>query len=502
MALREPARIEERIARSVVYLVGSRLIIQVFATLSGILVARWLSPADYGVIALAGAATIAISMLGELGVGAAIIQFPDLEAAELNAAFWATALLGALLYAAVWGAAPILAGYFSSPTLSPVLRVTGIGAFLSVVRVVPESLLRKRLHLDKVSIVDIVASGLNIPLVLGLAWAGAGVWALVAGAVFGALVQCVLFFLLAQWRPGLRVGSRRLRPLLGYSWAALGSRLAWSVYSQGDRLVLGRVAGDVTLGFYALASQLALLPVEKVAAVINQILVPALAESQADPEAMSRYFLRGVRIVAWSVFPLSFGLLAFAETAVPLVLTAKWSPIVPLLQVLCLYAATRSLALLFPPVLFAAYRADFLFLYNMVLLVALPAGFVVGAWWKGALGVAAAWAVLYPLVAIWMMNRALRLLGMPWQSFGRELWRPIASTAVMLGLALVAHRTVAGGGAVALIVAIVTGALAHGAAFVFFGGSAVADIRGLAGALRTRSSAGGPVLAAPDRTET
>jgi O-antigen/teichoic acid export membrane protein len=384
------SRIEERIARSVVYLITSRVVIQLFSIVSGVLIARWLSPQDYGVVALAGAATIVVSMLGELGVGAVVIQFRDLEAAELNAAFWATVFFSALLYSGLYMAAPLLAGYFSSPNLSPVLRVIGIGTFLGVVRVVPDNLLRKRLNLDKVSIVETVAAGLNIPLVLGLAWAGAGVWALATGAVFGSFVQCLLSFVFARWRPGLRVGSKRFRPLLGFSWAALGSKLSWSVYNQSDRVILGRLAGDATLGFYAMASQLALLPIEKIAAVVNQISAPVLAESQADRAAMGRYLLRTVRIVAWMVLPMSFGLMAFAAPAVPLLLTPKWNPIIPLLQLLCLYAATRSLAVLFPPVLMAAYRADILFRYNMVLLVVLPMAFGVGAWWKGAVGVAAA----------------------------------------------------------------------------------------------------------------
>lgn len=483
MAVSDSRRLEERVARSVVFLVTSRIVIQVFGTVSGLLVARWLSPEDYGVIALAGVATIVISMLGELGVGAAIIQFQDLEAAELNAAFWATVLLSALLYAAIYGSAPLLAWYFASPSLSPVLRVIGIGAFLSVVRVVPDSLLRKRLHLDKVSIADIAAAGLNIPLVLGLAWAGAGVWALAAGAVFGPFVQCLLSFLLARWRPGLRVGSTRFRRLLTFSWAALGSRSSWSIYNQSDRVILGRLAGDVTLGYYAMANQLALFPVEKVATIINQILSPVLAESQADLQAMGRHLLRGVRVVAWLVFPMCFGLMVFAGPTVPLVLTAKWSPIIPMVQILCLYAATRALALLFPPVLFAVYRADFLFLYNLVLLVVLPVGFGIGAWLNGALGVAAAWAILYPLVAVWMMNRALRLLGMTWSTLGRELWPPAASTVVMLALASITHRILLDQGPIGLILAILTGGLVHGAAFLLFGGSALDDVRRVLGSL-------------------
>jgi O-antigen/teichoic acid export membrane protein len=492
-------RIEERVARSVVYLTTSRVAIQVLASLSAILVARWLSPEDYGVMALAGTVTVVLGMLGELGVGVAIIQFQELEDEELNAAFWATLLLSALLYGVVYAAAPVIAGYFASPSLTPVLRVVGVAAVLTVIRIVPESLLRKRLHIDKVSIVEIVTAALNIPLVLALAWAGAGVWALATGAVSGALVQCCLSFALARWVPGVRVGSKRLGRLLTYSWAALGSRLTWSVYNQSDRIVLGRLAGDVTLGYYAMASQLALLPVEKVGSLVSQILAPVLAESQADPAAMTRWLLRGVRIVGWLVLPMCFGLLAIADTAVPLLLTPKWNAVVPMLQVLCLYAAFRSLALLFPPVLLAAYRADLLLLYNVVLVVVLPLGFGVGALLEGPLGVAVAWAILYPLVGVWMMNRALRLLAMAWRTLGWELWPPVVSIAVMMVVVAITRETIPLGGRVGLVLTILSGAVAHGVGFVLFGGSARGDFRQLFRSLRTPSPAGA-VLAA-DRSE-
>jgi teichuronic acid exporter len=483
------SRIEERVARSVVYVVGSRVVIQVFATLSTLLVARWLHPEDYGVLALAGTVTIVVGMLGELGVGAAVIQFRDLESSELNAAFWASVLFSTLLYAAIYVTAPFLSVYFSNPDLSLVLRVSGIAALLSVVRVVPEALLRKRLHLDKISLGEVLAAGVNIPLVLGLAWAGAGVWALVAGMMSAAIVQCILSFVYAGWSPGLHVGSKRFRRLLGYSWASLGSKLSWSVYNQSDRIVLGRVVGSSTLGFYAMATDLALVPVEKVASVVNQILAPVLAESQGDHEAMSRSLLRGVRLVAWAVFPLCFGLMAFADPAIPLVLTAKWSPIIPLLQVLCLYAAIRSLTLLFPPVLMATYRADLLFVYNIVLLVVLPAGFVVGAWLYGVLGVAWAWAILYPLVTLWMVKRVLDILEMRWISLARELGPPAASTVLMLGAALLADRAIPGPGIAGLSVAIAVGAVVHVLMFVFLGGDVLADVRRLGASFRASSTA-------------
>jgi O-antigen/teichoic acid export membrane protein len=499
--LSDSPQIAERVARSVVYVGISRVLMQILSTLSGLLLARWLSPEDYGVMALAAIAAGLIYLIAELGVGSAIIQFPDLQATELNAGFWVTLLLGGLLYTVMYLIAPYLAGYFSIPRISALLRVIGLGAVLSVLRIVPESLLRKRLHLDKVAIIEIVSAVVNVPLMLGLAWVGAGLWALAAGAVFGPFIQCLLSFSFARWWPGLRIESERFSLLLRYSWAAVGSKFAWAVYSESDRIVLGRLAGDVTLGFYTMANQVALLPVEKIAAVVNQISAPVLAECQADQEAMRRCFLREVRIIAWTVVPICFGIVVFADAAVPLLLTAKWTPIIPVLQLLSLFAALRSLILLFPPVLMAGYRADFLFRYNLLLVIVMPAAFGVGAWWKGGVGVALAWSLVYPLVAVWMANRGLQVLGMTWGALGRELRAPVASTIVMLAMAVVAHKGLSGQGTAGLIVAILIGAVVYGGAVLLFGGIVIGDVRLLFGILGVRSAAGPKPLPRPGRSE-
>jgi hypothetical protein len=123
--------------------------------------------------------------------------------------------------------------------------------------------------------------------------------------------------------------------------------------------------------------------------------------------------------------------------------------------------------------------------YNMVLLVMLPLAFVAGAWWRGAVGVAAVWATLYPLPALWVVNRVLRQLGIPWTALGRQLWTPAASTAATVISALVVHRLMPDG-LLGLFTAVLSGALVHGIVFVVFGGGARGDMRELVVSLRRR----------------
>jgi teichuronic acid exporter len=484
------AALLERVIRSVVYLLGSRIVLQGLSFVSTVLVARWLDPEDYGLMAIAGIFVAMINMLTELGVGAALIQFKDVSDAELNTAFWLTVAAAVLAYMVLYALAPWLSVFFAIPRLTVVLRITGLAAVLTVLRIVPESLLRKRLRLDRLSVAEVISTGATIPLTMGLAYGGAGVWALVAGSATAWLIQASCTFAFARWWPGRQVGSRRLRHLVRYSGAVLGSRLAWTAYSESDRAVLGRVAGDASLGFYAMAIKIALLPIEKVSVLVNQVAAPVFAEIQGDLGAMRACLLQSSRIVAWATLPVCVGTLLVAEDAIPLVLTEKWTPAVPVVQLLCLYAAIRSLAALFPPVLMASYRADFLLRYNLAMATVMPFGFGVGAWWAGALGVAAVWSIVYPLAAAVMVAVTLRHLHMPWRALWNELRRPLLATAVMAITAATTrqiHSDLGGEGPVRLALVVLIGVVVYGAAFRLLGGPVHQDVRIIFDAMRRRA---------------
>ena len=170
---------------------GRRQIISFMVTL---FVTRLLAPEDYGLIALASIWTFTVSMLAEMGLGAAIIQFRDLDERELNTCFWLMVSVAILGYILLFLSSPNIAEWFNSPKLASVLRVMGLTLPIIAIRVVPDSILRKRLLLDKISQAEIASVLITMPLVFVLALAGVGVWALVAGAIAMPLVQTVMTF--------------------------------------------------------------------------------------------------------------------------------------------------------------------------------------------------------------------------------------------------------------------------------------------------------------------
>jgi O-antigen/teichoic acid export membrane protein len=482
--------VKERIARSVFWLVWSRGVVQAVSFLSTLAVARMLSPADYGLMALAAIWTSTLALVTEFGLSAAVIQFPDLEEGELNFCFWMNIALASAGYAALWTAAPAIAAWFSTPKLSSVLRVVGWMLPLTALRLVPEGLMRKRLEIDKVSKAEVAGTLVTIPVVLWLAWRGVGVWALVAGTLVLPLVQMFAVFWLARWRPGLHFHSTRLRALLRFGLGSLGARVSWAAYDQLDIVVLGKVGAGVFLGFYSMAKTLVKLPVVKISVVVNQLALPVMAELQTDRGALRASFLRGLRFVACLTVPACVGAMLVADDLVPVVLGMKWQPMVPLLRVLAIFGLVHSLDVLIPPILFARYRPAFMFRWTMALLVVMLFAFWAGAAWRGALGVALAWIIVYPAMVVWMAREGLQELEMGWGALGSEL-RPIGIAALMMAAGVLLAQWMVPGASLAdrlarLALSTSAGALAYGAGILWWGGPLRGELAEVAGWLLPR----------------
>lgn len=481
---------KDRIARSVFWLAWSRGLVQAVSFLSTLLVARLLSPGDYGLMALATIWTSTLALVAELGLGAVVIQFPDLEDDELNLCFWLSMALAAIGYAALYALAPAAASWFSTPKLVDVLRVAGLTLPLVTFRLVPEGLLRKRLQMDRISQAEVAAVLLTLPVVLGLAWRGAGVWALVAGTLVLPSIQMVAIFWYVRWWPGLRLRSRRLGNLLRYGLGALGARASWAAYEQVDMFILGKVAGGVVLGLYTMAKTLASLPVVKISVVVNQLAVPLMAGLQQDRGALRASFLRGLRLVGCLTIPLCAGMALVANDLVRVALGEKWTPMSPIFSILCLYALIRSVDCLLPPVLFARYRPAFLFWWTGVLLIVMPFGFWAGAAWLGATGVALALVLVYPIIMAWMAREAFKELGLEWRAVLEHLRPIVRATLIMVVFVLAVRWAVPGSDTherlVRLFLAAGSGALVYALAIFRWGGPLVDEVANVAGWLLPR----------------
>ncbi len=476
---------KERIGKAVFWMVWSRSALHGLSFLSTLLVIRMLSPADFGLMAMAGVWIAILTLVVEVDLGSAIIQFPDLDDTELNVCFWLTTCLTISGGSFLVIIAPAIAGWFSAPMLEEILPIVALTLPLAGAKVVPYSLLKKRLELDKVAKTEIAASLFSIPIVLAMAWLGFGVWALVVGSLLPLVVQSIGSFWFVKWRPGFQLRGGRVVQMLHFSLKTSGSNIMWAILVQSAPFILGKLAGEALLGIYSIAMEIATTLTSKIAMMVQQLAFPVMAELQADSEALLGAVLKGIRLIAFFTFPISIGMLLLAADFVFVVMTEKWVSIIPVLQILSMFALLQSIFFIFPIVLKVRYRVTFLLYFNLALLGVLPVAFWVAAEFFASLGVALVWVTIYPILFLWLVREASREIGMRWTVLWRQISLITGATVVMASVVLILQWLLPGedltGRVIRMVLAVCLGGFSYGAVIFFPGGLVSLEVREVAG---------------------
>lgn len=434
------AALDRSLLRGIAWTGGVRWASQVVGWASTLVVARLLTPADYGIVGMGAVFVGLVTLLSEFGLGAAVVMLREVEPAQARQINTLSVLLGIASAAATWAAAEPMARLMDTPPLAGVLRALGIGFVVAGFRTVPDALLQKEMRFRSLALMD---GGQAVAVALatvGLAAAGAGYWTLVAGTLLGGLFSTGMA--VARRPQGFAVPRvRDIGGAMGFSGRLLVSRLSWYLYSNADFMVVGKVLGERALGAYNLAWSLAAIPVGKVGGMVMRVTPAYFSAVQDDPPALRRYLLRLTEGVALVTFPMTLGLAAVADDLVRVALGDKWAAAAVPLRLLAAYASLRSISPLLSQVLAAAGEMPFAMRNNLLAAVVLPVAFVVAAR-QGIQAVAWAWILVHPLVLAPLLARACRRLSMPPRDYLRALAPALGGCAVMLA-AVVAARVAA-----------------------------------------------------------
>jgi O-antigen/teichoic acid export membrane protein len=399
----------------------------------GVLLARLLAPADFGLMAVAFAVLGLVRPLTDLGLGSAVVQRSDLRREHVQAAFTVAALSGCVIALAVLAAAPLGAVWMGNARVTPILRVLAIGFVVQGFGVVANALLRRALNFRLQFFIDTLSYlvGYGTVAIL-LALRGYGVWSL----VWGGLAQTTLASSLAaiavrhSMRPRLAVDE--LRELLHFGVGSAAILVVNQVALGGDNLVVGRFLGVSALGFYSRAYALMNLPFSYCAGVMSGVLFPAFASVQRDRERLRRAYFLTTQLTAVIAASAMASLAIAAPHLIPAVYGARWAGVVPPVTVLCIAGYFRALYHLGGIVAQSAGMV-----YGELKQQIVYASLVVGGAWLGLgyglVGVAAGvdLAIVYMFIASGRL--ALKATGGSWTSYLR-----VQTVAVITGGAVLA----------------------------------------------------------------
>lgn len=409
---------------------GARLLSQLLTWSITIVVMRLLSPADYGLLAMATVFMSILVMLAEAGLGTALVQALNVDQLKLRRIFGAAILIGVALFVFQFAAAPLIAGFFEEDRLVEIIRVLALQLLLMIFGVIPGALLNRRLDFKRQSLIALASSVCGSLSTLGLALSGYGVWALVYGSLIISLCNTVAFNLVTPFLRWPDFSFKGIRSLIVFGGQLTAARLLWLLYSQADIFIAGRLLGKELLGFYSVSMHLASLPVQKISSVVNQVAFPAFARAQQQPETVPIHILKGIRMLSFFSFPVLWGISAIAPEIVAVLLGPKWAAAVVPLQLLPLVMPITMLS----PFLNSAFqgigRGRVVLMNVFTASLVMPAAFWIGANW-GLLGLSVAWLIGFPLVFLVNLRRMLPLVGLKLSAVLTAIALPASAAAGM-----------------------------------------------------------------------
>ena len=301
-----------------------------------IVLARLLLPKQYGIIAIV---TVFISLARtfvQSGLNTALIQKKNADEIDFSSVFYISLIVAAIFYLIIYFLAPFIASFYMQPQLVQVLRVLSItlfiGAFNSIQNAfVARNMLFKRLFIS--SLVSVIVSG---AVGITAAYNGWGVWALVAQQLTNQLTVCIILWYTVKWRPQLLFSLRKVKVLFLFGWKLLGSSLLNTLYLELRTLIIGRIFSSNVLGIYNRGEQFPKVIVLNINGSIQSVMLPTLSAYQDDRKIVKAMMRRAIKTSSFLIFPMMIGMAVIAEPLVKIVLTDKWLPAVPFLQIFCI----------------------------------------------------------------------------------------------------------------------------------------------------------------------
>lgn len=352
--------------------------------------ARLLSPSDFGLL---GMMTVVMGLIGSLadaGVSNAIISYQDTTKEELSTLYWLNLLMGIGVFLLICLCRPLAVGILKEPRLSSYLPWIGINFLILPLGQQFQVLLRRDLRFRVLTMIDMTAVTISSAAAVAVALRGFGIWSLICRSVLQTTIASLALWAVGmhyKWLPGLCFSLRSVRRYVGFGLFQMGERLAYYFYANVDYWIIGRLLGAEKLGFYSLGYSLITLPLAKINPIITGVAFPAFAKIQADDQRLKNGYLRILRYISICSFPMMAGMFMVAPLFVQVVYGAKWLPAVPVVQILCIIGTFYSLGNPLGSLLLAKRRADLGFYYNVGEFAVMFTANIIGVNW-GIVGVA------------------------------------------------------------------------------------------------------------------
>ena len=451
-----------QVSSSIRWMAGMRVISQIFTWAATLIVIRLLSPEDYGLMALAGIVIGLLDILDDMGLASAIIKKKELTDKFIEQIFGMLILFNIGFYALLYSTAPLVADFFEDIRLVTIIEVLGLQALIRIFFYIPNAIMRRNMDFRSVSLIRFVAVLGQSFTILVLAYLGFGVWSLVYGSLIYTGVQTLGAILTSRYFCKPNFSFIGIGEALSFGGLITFHRILYYIYSSSSTAILGKLAGQKSLGFYSVAMQIACLPMDKFMMILNEVGFSAFSTIQDNQQKMNELLCKAVRILGILVFPVFMGVSCTAPELVDVLLGEKWTPVAVPLQIISAVMALKMMNIT-DPLLFAMGRPDVGIKALAIGCVIMPIAFYIGAQW-GLVGISLSWLIAYPPYFYISIKIVLSTIGMKFGTYVREFAYPALFSGIMYLMVILAREIISpliGNTVLELIMLIFVGAITY-----------------------------------------
>lgn len=323
---------------------AERISAQGVSFLVSIILARLLSPNEYGIISIVLIIIAICNVLISDGLGSALIQKKDAEEIDFSTLLIFGVVVSIVLYIALFFFAPLVERFYGLNDLSVVIRVMAFKLPISAVNTIQQAIVSRRMAFKKFFIATSIGTIISGIIGIAMAYLGFGVWSLVVQYLTNSFIDTILLGIVIKWIPSFKFSYQRLKGLLHYGWKILAAGLLEQIYQELRSLVIGKKYSEALLAFYTKGKQFPNLIVNNINAAITKTLFPAISNKQNVKNSVKEMTRKSIRVGTYVITPILVGMAVCAESLVAVLLTAKWLPCVIYLQVFSIASIVRPIS--------------------------------------------------------------------------------------------------------------------------------------------------------------
>jgi len=426
---------------------GVKFFLQLVSTM---VLARLLTPQDFGLIAMVVAVTGFMLIFKDLGLSAATVQKAEINHAQISTLFWINTAIGFAIMLITIALAPVVVWFYKEPKLLWVTIALASGFILSGLTVQHQALLTRQMRFSALVVIDIIALSVSIVIGIAGAWAGLRYWALVLMQLAMPLTTVVGVWIASGWRPGLPTLHSGVRSILAFGGNLTGYGFVNYFGRTFDNILLGRYWGESPLGFYTKAYSLLLLPIGQIVAPMTAVAIPTLSRLQNEPERFRHYYLKAIKLISYVSMPLIVAMAVLSNEIVAVVLGKQWMQACPIFRILAVAALWQPVGSTIGWVFVSLGQTRRMFIWACIAIPLIIISFLIGLPW-GAIGVASGYSISSCILIYPQFVFALKHTQITAGDVFSVILRPLAASVVMGIIMFIAGAHVAAFGPISII---------------------------------------------------